>query len=303
MLFWAVVSDSTEEAVELFTSREEAEAVVQAGTEMSRDKRGACASRRSSSRLRRTNQPAAAIVATSEPGHNNAEEKPVRPFPPAGGSAWVSPLVLFGVPAEVAVLAAVNEKPIEEGGIRFEIVKRGARGQGIALITPVDLGEGIERHLGHVAPEGDTRCPAAVNQDLASSRLRPSPRLEYLLRPCLYGGVRIVRPLGGEGGEENRDRDGDRKNHSPGPFAGKRPPKAALDRGRKASPCARLLHGDRFLRRRVVVDEKLPYHGGASDRVHGLHRSLPPIPQACPPRPDASRSLRQQDQQHKQYCP
>src|SRR6266508_2022719 len=63
MLFWAVVSDSTEEAVELFTSREEAEAVVQAGTEMSRDKRGACASRRSSSRLRRTNQPAAAIVA------------------------------------------------------------------------------------------------------------------------------------------------------------------------------------------------------------------------------------------------
>jgi hypothetical protein len=30
MLFWAVVSDSTEEAVELFTSREEAEAIVQA---------------------------------------------------------------------------------------------------------------------------------------------------------------------------------------------------------------------------------------------------------------------------------
>jgi hypothetical protein len=30
MLFWAVVRDSTEEAVELFTSREEAEAIVQA---------------------------------------------------------------------------------------------------------------------------------------------------------------------------------------------------------------------------------------------------------------------------------
>jgi hypothetical protein len=30
MLFWAVVSDSTDQAVELFTSREEAEAIVQA---------------------------------------------------------------------------------------------------------------------------------------------------------------------------------------------------------------------------------------------------------------------------------
>jgi hypothetical protein len=30
VLFWAVVSDSTEEAVELVTSREEADAVVQA---------------------------------------------------------------------------------------------------------------------------------------------------------------------------------------------------------------------------------------------------------------------------------
>jgi hypothetical protein len=30
VFFWAVVSNSTEEAVELFTSREEAEAVVQA---------------------------------------------------------------------------------------------------------------------------------------------------------------------------------------------------------------------------------------------------------------------------------
>jgi hypothetical protein len=30
MLFWAVVSDLTEEAVELFTTREEAEAIVQA---------------------------------------------------------------------------------------------------------------------------------------------------------------------------------------------------------------------------------------------------------------------------------
>jgi hypothetical protein len=30
MLSWAVVSDSTEEAVELFTRREEAEAIVQA---------------------------------------------------------------------------------------------------------------------------------------------------------------------------------------------------------------------------------------------------------------------------------
>jgi hypothetical protein len=30
VLFWAVVSDSTEEAVELFPSREEAEAIVQA---------------------------------------------------------------------------------------------------------------------------------------------------------------------------------------------------------------------------------------------------------------------------------
>jgi hypothetical protein len=30
MLFWAVVSDSTEEAVEFFSSREEAEAIVRA---------------------------------------------------------------------------------------------------------------------------------------------------------------------------------------------------------------------------------------------------------------------------------
>jgi hypothetical protein len=30
MLFWAVASDLTEEAVELFTSREEVEAIVQA---------------------------------------------------------------------------------------------------------------------------------------------------------------------------------------------------------------------------------------------------------------------------------
>jgi hypothetical protein len=30
MLFWAVLSDSTDEAVELFTSREEAEAIVEA---------------------------------------------------------------------------------------------------------------------------------------------------------------------------------------------------------------------------------------------------------------------------------
>jgi hypothetical protein len=30
VLFWAVVSSSTEEAVELFTTREEAEAIVQA---------------------------------------------------------------------------------------------------------------------------------------------------------------------------------------------------------------------------------------------------------------------------------
>jgi hypothetical protein len=30
MLFWAVVSDSIEEAVELFTTRQEAEAIVQA---------------------------------------------------------------------------------------------------------------------------------------------------------------------------------------------------------------------------------------------------------------------------------
>jgi hypothetical protein len=29
MLFWAVVSDSTDEAVELFTTREEAETIVQ----------------------------------------------------------------------------------------------------------------------------------------------------------------------------------------------------------------------------------------------------------------------------------
>jgi hypothetical protein len=46
MLFWPVVSDSTDEAVELFTHREEAEAVVQAGIETSPT--GAyCASRRS----------------------------------------------------------------------------------------------------------------------------------------------------------------------------------------------------------------------------------------------------------------
>ena len=40
MLFWAVVSDSTEEAVELFTGREEAEAIVQAWDEDEPDKAG-----------------------------------------------------------------------------------------------------------------------------------------------------------------------------------------------------------------------------------------------------------------------
>jgi hypothetical protein len=41
MLFWAVVSDPTEEAVELFTSREEAEAIVQAWDRDEPDQAGA----------------------------------------------------------------------------------------------------------------------------------------------------------------------------------------------------------------------------------------------------------------------
>jgi hypothetical protein len=41
MLFWAVVSDSTEEAVELFTTREEAEAIVQAWDRDEPDQAGA----------------------------------------------------------------------------------------------------------------------------------------------------------------------------------------------------------------------------------------------------------------------
>jgi hypothetical protein len=41
MLFWAVVSDSTEEAVELFPSREEAEAIVQACDRDEPDQAGA----------------------------------------------------------------------------------------------------------------------------------------------------------------------------------------------------------------------------------------------------------------------
>jgi hypothetical protein len=40
MLFWAVVSDSTEEAVELFTSREDAEAIVQASDRDEPDQAG-----------------------------------------------------------------------------------------------------------------------------------------------------------------------------------------------------------------------------------------------------------------------
>jgi hypothetical protein len=40
MLFWAVVSDSTEEAVELFPTREEAEAIVQAWDRDERDQAG-----------------------------------------------------------------------------------------------------------------------------------------------------------------------------------------------------------------------------------------------------------------------
>jgi hypothetical protein len=40
MLFWAVVSDSTEEAVELFTGREEAEAIVHVWDEDEPDKAG-----------------------------------------------------------------------------------------------------------------------------------------------------------------------------------------------------------------------------------------------------------------------
>jgi hypothetical protein len=41
MLFWAVVSDSTEEAVEFFTTREEAEAIVQAWDRDEPDQAGA----------------------------------------------------------------------------------------------------------------------------------------------------------------------------------------------------------------------------------------------------------------------
>jgi hypothetical protein len=41
MLFWAVVSDSTAEAVELFTTREEAEAIVQAWDRDEPDQAGA----------------------------------------------------------------------------------------------------------------------------------------------------------------------------------------------------------------------------------------------------------------------
>ena len=41
MLFWAVVSESTEEAVELFTTREEAEAIVQAWDRDEPDQAGA----------------------------------------------------------------------------------------------------------------------------------------------------------------------------------------------------------------------------------------------------------------------
>jgi hypothetical protein len=41
MLFWAVVSDSTDEAVELFPTREEAEAIVQAWDRDEPDQAGA----------------------------------------------------------------------------------------------------------------------------------------------------------------------------------------------------------------------------------------------------------------------
>jgi hypothetical protein len=49
VLFYGVLSDSTEEALELLTTREEAEAIVQAWIERSPTRRGSCASRRSSS--------------------------------------------------------------------------------------------------------------------------------------------------------------------------------------------------------------------------------------------------------------
>jgi hypothetical protein len=41
VFFWAVVSDSTEEAVELFTTREQAEAIVQAWDRDEPDQAGA----------------------------------------------------------------------------------------------------------------------------------------------------------------------------------------------------------------------------------------------------------------------
>jgi hypothetical protein len=52
MLFWAVVSDLTEEAVELFNSCEEAEPIVQAWDRDERDQAGSLRASWSSSRPR-----------------------------------------------------------------------------------------------------------------------------------------------------------------------------------------------------------------------------------------------------------
>jgi hypothetical protein len=58
MLFYGLVRDSTEEAVELFTTQEEAEAIVQAWDRAEPDQAAFCAWRRSSSgRERRISRP------------------------------------------------------------------------------------------------------------------------------------------------------------------------------------------------------------------------------------------------------
>jgi hypothetical protein len=57
VLFYGVVSDSTEEAVELFTSREEAEAIVQAWDRDEPEQAGALRVEKIDPRLRRTSQP------------------------------------------------------------------------------------------------------------------------------------------------------------------------------------------------------------------------------------------------------
>jgi hypothetical protein len=88
MLFWAVVSDSTEEAVELFTRREEAEAIVQAWERDEPGRPECYGSRRSGLRLRPTRAryladwPSHGALHSRKRGSRSAQDDPSGPLLP-----------------------------------------------------------------------------------------------------------------------------------------------------------------------------------------------------------------------------